>query len=170
MATKKQTSASKKNVKKAQQAWKSMTPRQRALAQPQGRLRTKPGLGGSGKFYRIEIRPKSDFTSFRTQDVGGKGGLERLAGRRSSGSWATVAWLVDKKNARVSTSGELLITDPKERAALTKALRGKILKVKGDIFKAHPAKNVPEKAKPTPAMKRAQKANIKKAQAARKRK
>ena len=59
MATKKQTTAAKKNVKKAQRAWKSMTPRQRAIAQPQGKSRKKPGTGGQGKFYRIEVRSKS---------------------------------------------------------------------------------------------------------------
>jgi len=145
MATKKRVSTAKRSIRKA------------------------PGTGGSGKFYRIEVRPKSSFVSFRTQDVGGKGGLERLAGKRSSGSWATVAWLVDKKHARVSQSGELMIIDANERASLKKALRGKILRVKANLFKAHPARNVPEIAKPTPAMKRARNSNIKKAQAARKR-
>ncbi len=169
MATAKQRSAAKKNVRKAQAAWKGMTKRQHALAQPQGRGRAKPGTTGQGKFYRIEVRPKGQFTSFRTQDVGKKGGLERIAGRRSSGSWATATWLVSKKHAHVSARGELVIDDTKERASLAKALRGKIVHVKGDVFAAHPAKNVPERAKPTPAMKRAQKANIKKAQAAKKR-
>lgn len=112
MATKKRAPVAKKGVRKA------------------------TGTGGSGKFYRIEVRPKSGFTLFRTQDVGGKGGLERLAGKRASGSWATVAWLVDKKHARVSPSGVLTITDSKERAALAKALSGKVVKVKGDIFRA----------------------------------
>lgn len=167
MATKKQVSAAKKNVKKAQKAWKGMTKRQRTLAQPQGRGRVKPGTTGKGKFYHIGIRPKGDFTSFRIQDVGKKGGLERLAGRRSSGSWATVTWLIDKKNAHVSPRGELIIDNKKEKAALGKALRGKIMQVKGDVFASHPRKNVPEKAKPTPAMKKAQAKNIKRAQAAR---
>lgn len=170
MATKKQVAAAKKNVKKAAAAWKGMTSRQRALAQPQGRGRKKPGTGGEGKFYRIEVRPKGQFTSFRTQDVGKKGGLERIAGRRSSGSWDTATWLVDKKHAHVTSSGQLVIDNAKERAALAKALSGKITHVKGDIFHAHPVKNVAEKTKPTPAMKKAQQTNIKKAQAARKKK
>ncbi|HEX5774705.1 MAG TPA: hypothetical protein VFY28_01950 [Candidatus Paceibacterota bacterium] len=170
MATKKQTAAAKKNVRKAQSAWKGMTKRQRTLAQPQGSGRKKPGIGGSGEFYRIEVRPKSQFTSFRTQDVGKKGGLERLAGRRSSGSWDTATWLIDKKHAHVTTSGQLVVDNAKEKTALAKAVRGRIVHVKGDVFKAHPAKNVPEKAKPTPAMKRARSKNIKKAQAVRRKK
>lgn len=62
MVEKKRTSAqalaSKKNIKKAQTKWKSMSHRQHALAQPQGRSRIKPGTTGKGKYYRIEIRPK----------------------------------------------------------------------------------------------------------------
>jgi hypothetical protein len=162
MATKRQSAAATKNIKKAQAAWKRMTKRQRTLAQPQGRGRKKPGTTGKGKFYRIEVRPKGDFTTFRVQDVGEKGGLERLAGRRSSGSWDTVSWLISKEDAKV-VKGRLVIMDPKARSVL-KSLSGRIVHVKGDIFKAHPVKNIPEAAKPTPAMRRARKANIAKAQ------
>ena len=163
MSTKKQVVAAKKNIKKAQAAWKSMTPRQHSLAQPEGRKRKKPGTGGGGHFYRIEIRPKYEFKTFRTQDVGEKGGLERIAGKRSSGSWDTATWLVGKDKAHISKSGELIIDDVKARTML-KQLSGKITHVRGDIFHAHPVKNVPEKAKPTKAMKAAWSKNIKKAQ------
>lgn len=164
MTTSRQKSAAKKNIKKAQAAWKGMTHRQHALAQPQGRGRKKPGTTGKGNFYRIELRPKSQFTSFRVQDVGKKGGLERLAGRRKSGSWDTVSWLIAKDKAQV-VGKHLEITGAREKSVL-KQLKGPIIHVKGDIFKAHP-RNVPEADKPTPAMRRAQKTNIKKAQQAR---
>lgn len=167
MATRKQTAAARKNIRKAQKKWKGMTKRQHALAQPQGRARRKPGTTGAGAFYRIEVRPKGSFTSFRTQDVGRKGGLERIAGRRSSGGWATATWLISKKKAHVSPAGQLIIDDQKDKAALGKALGSKITRVKGDVFAARPAKNVPERAKPTTAMKRARSANIRKAQASR---
>ncbi len=153
-------------IKKAQAKWKSMTPRQRALAQPQGRGRKKPGTTGKGNFYRIEVRPKGEFKTFRIQDVGAKGGLERLAGKRPSGSWDTVSWLISKDDAVVN-QGRLTIIDKKARTALEQ-IRGPIRHVKGDIFRAYPARNIPEREKPTPAMRRAQTANIKKAQAARK--
>lgn len=165
MATKKQSLAAKTNIKKAQAKWKSMTKRERTLAQPEGRMRQKPGSTGKGDFYHIEVRPSSDFTSFRVQDVGERGGLERVAGRRGSGSWGTVAWLVSKKDAKVVGS-KLEITGAKAKS-LMKSLSGPIVRVKGDIFRSHPVKNVPEKSKPTPKMRRAQSANIKKAQAAR---
>lgn len=128
--------------------------------------RKQPGTTGKGKFYRIEVRPKHDFVKFRIQDVGRKGGLERLAGQRKSGSWGTVSWLISKDDAEV-VKGELVIRDKKAKSAL-KQIRGPIVHVKGDVFRAHPAKNIPERAKPTRAMKVARAKNIKKAQAARK--
>lgn len=126
--------------------------------------RKAPGSTGKGKFYRIELRPKEQFTRFRVQDVGKKGGLERLAGHRPSGSWDTVSWLVSKDKASV-IRGRLTITGEKEKSLL-KQIKGPITHVKGDIFHAHP-RNVPEAKKPTPAMRRAQKANIARAQKAR---
>lgn len=128
--------------------------------------RKAPGSTGKGKFYRIEIRPKGQFTRFRVQDVGRKGGLERLAGHRTSGSWDTVSWLISKDKATV-VRGHLKITGAKEKKVLTQ-IKGPIVHVKADIFRAHP-RNVPEAKKPTLAMRRAQRANIKKAQAARSR-
>jgi len=164
MGSAKQRKAAKENIKKAQRAWKGMSHRAHALAQPEGRARKKPGLGGRGLFYHIEVRPKSEFVSFRNQDVGGKGGLERLAGRRRSGSWDTVSWLVGKNLAHVERNGQLTIDDPKARTML-KQIHGNIFHKKGDIFRTHP-RNVPEKDKPTLAMRRAERENIKKAQAA----
>jgi len=126
--------------------------------------RQKPGSTGHGKFFHIEVRPAHDFKTFRMQDVGKAGGLERLAGKRASGSWDTVAWLVSKEDAKVKNK-ELIIKDIHAKTVL-KSLKGPIVRVKGDIFRAHPRPNVPERLKPTPAMKRAQMANIKKAQLA----
>lgn len=128
--------------------------------------RKKPGTTGQGKFFRIQVRPKSDFKIFRIQDVGKKGGLERLAGKRPSGSWDTVAWLVSKDDAKIK-NGELIIKDIHAKTVL-KNLQGPIMRVRADIFRAKPKANVPERLKPTPAMKKAQRANIKKAQRARK--
>lgn len=170
MATKKQITAAKSNVKKAQATWKGMSSRQRALAQPQGKDRQKPGTGPAAEYYRIEVRPSRQFSSFRTQDVGKKGGLQRVAGHRPSGSWDTQAWLVSKKIAHMTPSGRLIIDKEKDRKAIEEATSGKIVRLKSGIFKAAPARNVPESAKPTPAMRRAQSANIKKAQAVRKKK
>lgn len=142
-----------------------MTHREHALAQPEGRARKRPGTGGGGKFYRIEVRPSQEFVRYRVQDVGKKGHLERLAGKRSSGSWDTVSWLVNKKDARMNGNGTLNIIASKARTML-KQIKGPIRHVKGDIFRAH-VRNVPESEKPTAAMRSAQRKNIKKAQRAR---
>jgi len=169
MASKKQTVTAKGNIKKAQAAWKAMTPRQRTLAQPEGRKRKKLGSTGKGNYFRIEVRPKSQFVSFKTHDVGDPGGLQRITGRRSSGSWATAAWLISKEGAHVTKSNKLVITDTDAKTVL-KSIREPIEHIQGDIFKAKPRKNVAEKDKPTPAQKAAYAKNIKKAQEARKKK
>jgi len=165
MATAKQIEAARKNIKKAQKAWQEMSHAEHARSQPQGRARKRPGTTGKGEFYRIEVRPSSQFVTFRNQDVGKPGGIERLAGKRQSGSWATVTWLVSKDFAHVE--GDRLVPDHRDAKDLFDELDATPVHVKGDVFKAKDRPNVPEKMKPTAAQKRAQKSNIKKAQAAR---
>jgi hypothetical protein len=165
MASEKQCEAARRNIKKAQAAWRGMSHTEHARAQPQGRGRKKPGTGGGGEFYRIVVRPKGEFVTFRTQDVGEPGGLERLAGKRQSGSWDTQAWLVNKRDAHVE--GGKLIPDSAEARAMFAKLGSEPRHVKGDVFEAKDRPNVPEAEKPTPAQRRARTENIKKAQAAR---
>jgi hypothetical protein len=154
MATTRQRKAARKNIKKA-----------RARAQPEGRARKAPGSTGAGKYYHIEVRPDEDFVTFRTQDVGRKGHIQRVAGRRSSGSWATVKWLVGKQDAH--REGRRLVPDTKAARDLFDELGSRPVHKSGDRFTASDRPDVPERAKPTAAQKRARSANIKKAQAAR---
>lgn len=168
MATTKQQAAARENIKKAQAKWQSMSKREHSLAQPEGRKRAKPGSTGEGDYYRIVVRPKEQFTSFRNQDVGKPGGLERISGRRSSGSWATQAWLISKEDAHME--GDTLVADSEAAKNLLKTLGSTPVHEKGDIFTAKDRRNVPEKDKPTAAQKKAQQENIKKAQAARQKK
>ncbi|HJZ89927.1 MAG TPA: hypothetical protein VKE40_03575 [Gemmataceae bacterium] len=165
MATEKQREAARRNIRKAQAAWKSMSHTEHARAQPQGRERQKPGTRGGGEFYRVRVRPKDEFVTFRTQDVGDPGHIERVAGKRPSGSWATQAWLVSKQDAHVE--GNRLVPDTAEARDLFAKLGSKPVHLKGDIFAAKDGPNVPEREKPTPAQRRAQMQNIRKAQAAR---
>ncbi|MDH3353312.1 MAG: hypothetical protein OEL87_02600 [Nanoarchaeota archaeon] len=165
-ASVKQIAAAKKNIKKAQAKWKSMTKAEHAAAQPEGKARKKPGMGGKGKFYRVVVRDKNDFVMFRNHDVGEKGHVERLAGKRANGRWATVSWLIDKNEAHVASNG-ILVGDSEDVKDILAKLSRKPRHLKGDIFEAGPRVNVPESAKPTPAMKKAQVRNIKEAQAAR---
>ncbi len=163
MATTKQRQAAKKNIKKAQSRWRSMSSRQHARSQPEGRNRQRPGAGG-GNFYRVEVRPKEEFVTFRTQDVGGRGHVERVAGKRASGSWATAAWLIGKEDAHVS--GRKLVADSPDAKKVLSKLGSEPVHRSGDRFEAKDRRNVPERSKPTAAQKRARSKNIKKAQAA----
>jgi hypothetical protein len=126
----------------------------RNTAKASGRTRRKPGAGGRGQYYHIEVRPGDDFTTFRTQDVGEPGHVQMVAGKRSSGDDAHV-------------SGETLVGDTRDAREVISKLRPKPVHVTGDWFKAGPRRNVPERSKPTAAQQRARRANIKKAQGAR---
>jgi hypothetical protein len=165
VATEKQRQAARRNIKKAQAAWKSMSHGEHTRSQPQGRGRKKPGSGGEGEFYRIVVRPKEEFVTFRTQDVGGPGHVERVAGKRQSGSWDTQAWLVSKQDAHIE--GDILVPDTSDARDLLARLGSEPRHVKGDIFEAKDRPNIPESEKPTEAQRRARSENIKKAQAAR---
>lgn len=127
--------------------------------------RKKPGSTGQGDYYHVEVRPRSDFVSFRTQDVGDPGHIQRVAGKRESGTWATVKWLIGKEDAHVS--GDSLVGDTSEAKDLLKKLGSKPVHKSGDRFEAKPTRNVPEGSKPTSAQRKARSENIKKAQAAR---
>jgi hypothetical protein len=152
MASEKQRQAAKKSPSSAR-------------SQPQGRKRQKPGSGGQGNFYHVEVREGGDFETFRTQDVGDPGHLQRVSGKRASGSWATVKWLIGKEDAHVEEGK--LVGDTKDAKDLIKKLGSRPVHIRGDRFEAKPRRNVAEKSKPTAAQARARRQNIKKAQAAR---
>ena len=126
--------------------------------------RAKPGARGSGGFFHIQVRPRSDFVFFRNQDVGRRGGIERVAGRRKNGSWDTQKWLIGKTEAH--REGKKLAPDSAAARKVLKQLGSAPRHLGGDRFIAKPRRNIPESEKPTLAMRRAQAANIKKAQAA----
>lgn len=142
-----------------------MTKRQHSLAQPQGRNRAKPGTKGEGNYYRIVVRPKEEFVTFRYHDIGEKGHIQRLAGKRSSGSWDNQAWLIGKEDAHME--GGRLVPDTNNARKVLDKLGSTPKYVKGDIFEAKDRPNIPEYAKPTTAQRKARMGNIEKAQAAR---
>jgi hypothetical protein len=165
MATVRQRQAAGENIKKAQATWQGMDRRHHSLALPEGRARARVGSTGEGNYYRIEVRDKNEFTTFRYHDVGEKGHLMRLAGKRSSGSWDTQAWLICKDDAHVA--GHSLIPDSEDARKLIEGLGRKPEYLKGDIFVAKDRRNIPEREKPTRSQRRARIENIKKAQQAR---
>ncbi len=134
----------------------------------QSSTRRKPGSTGKGEYYHVEVRPKGDFVTFRTQDVGKRGHIQRVAGQRESGYWSTVKWLIDKDDAHVQ--GNKLIPDTKDAKEVIDQLGSSPTRMIGDRFKASPRPNMRESDKPTRAPNRARRANIKKAQSARRKK
>lgn len=130
--------------------------------------RAKPGASGKGRFFHVQLRPNSQFTLFRVQDVGTRGGVERVAGQRSNGTWDTVKWLVEKTHAHVQ--GDTLIADSAEARKLLRSLGSAPVRVGGDRFRATPRANIPEREKPTLKQRRAWRRNIRKARQARRRK
>lgn len=159
--------AAMENVKKAQQKWQGMTSREHAMAQPEGKKRAKPGTTGEGDYYRIVVRSKDQFSTFRYHDVGDKGHIMRLAGKRASGSWDTQAWLISKEDAHMD--GDRLVADTSDARNLLETLGSMPMHVKGDVFEAKDRLNVPEARKPTAAQTKARLENIKKAQEAHRR-
>ena len=101
-----------------------------------GKKRKKPGATGQGDYYHIEIRPSKEFTTFRTHDVGEKGGLQRVAGQRADGSWETQKWLVSKDLAH--TAEGRLVADADDAQELLDELGSVPEQVEGDRFQAQP--------------------------------
>ena len=149
MTTDKQAEAVQENLQKAQS---------------KGKKRAKPGTKGKGDYFRITVRPKEAFVTFRYDDVGEKGHILRLAGKRRGGSWDTQVWLISKKDAHLE--GETLVGDTEDARSVLAALGSKPKHGEGDVFVAQDRPNVPESQKPTKAQQTAWRENIKKAQQA----
>jgi hypothetical protein len=163
MAITKRRQAAKRNVSKAkvQPARRDRSSRSRGRALPS--RRAKPGARGRGEFFHVEVRPRREFLTFRTQDVGKKGGIERVAGKRADGSWDTQKWLISKELAHLA-HGRLVPDTADARMVLSRLGVGP-RHVGGDRFKANDRSNVSKRVRSTPAIHRAQQRNIRKAQA-----
>lgn len=96
--------------------------------------RKAPGSSGQGEYYHIELRPDDDFVTYRTQDVGDPGHIQRVAGKREGGSWATVKWLIAKEDAHVE--GDRLVGDTSDAKDVLKSLRSRATHKTGDRFEA----------------------------------
>ena len=153
--------AARKDIRKVD----AKNERSSSRSQSNGGERQKPGSGGTGKYYHVEVRDGSDFESFRTQDVGDPGHLQRVSGKRASGSWTTVKWLIGKEDAHVEDGK--LVGDTRDARDLIRKLRTKPVHIRGDRFEAKSRRNVPERSKPTAAQTRARVQNSQKAQGSR---
>ena len=127
--------------------------------------RAKPGARGHGGFFHIQVRPRTEFVFFRNQDVGRRGGIERVAGRRANGSWDTQKWLIGKIGGAPRRQAARAGHRGGAQGARRSSARCRAISAATASSPSRAAR-FPASEKPTPAMRRAQLANIKKAQAA----
>lgn len=109
---------------------------------PKKNSRAEPGTTGEGEYFRIIVRPKRNYNTFRYHDVGKSGHIQRLAGKTKNGSWNTQAWLISKNDAHIE-SGRL-IPDTKDAKELIDRLGSYPVHAEKDIFRA---KDVPSSGK-----------------------
>lgn len=177
MATARQKSAARKNIRKARKArrTKSATRRRSASTKTTARSKTrtkaraktakaKPRTKSTARrrtkstarrrgFFHIEVQPKEAFVEFRTHDLGSEGGIERVAGKRAGGSWSTQEWLIAKDQAHVERG--TLIGDTADARRVLTLLRSKPRRIKADRFAIQGPSGMPAEARPTMAPRRA---------------
>ena len=185
MATARQKSAARKNIRKARKARKSVTRRTvrtkttsrsktkaraktvkaKARAKSATRRRPKSATKRRG-FFHIEIQPKEAFVEFKTQHIGSDGGIERVAGKRAGGSWSTQEWLIAKDQAHVERG--TLIGDTVDARRVLTMLDSEPRHIKADRFTIHGHTGMPADVSPTLAPRRAGLSNVQAPQKGRK--
>jgi hypothetical protein len=113
---------------------KSRTPQAAAKSPRKSPVHSQSGPDGAGEFYHVEVQPRAKFRAFRTQDVGKSGGIERVAGQLSTGSWDTQKWLIGKKLAQVVK--QRLVATSNEAERVLRTLESEPKRIAGDHFKA----------------------------------
>jgi hypothetical protein len=121
-------------VKQAQKIWRNMTSDQHNTT-PEGQGRTSQSEHESaGSFFRITVRPKEQYVSFRNYNVDGSSGLIRVAGRKRSGTWDTHAWLLSKDSAH--QEDDYLLAETEEARNLFSGFSDYPTRVAGDEYEA----------------------------------
>ena len=188
MATARQKSAARKNIRKARKVRKSTTrgasARSKTTARPKTRTKahaktakTKPRAKSTARrriksaarrrgFFHIEVQPKETFVEFKTQDIGTDGGIERVAGKRAGGSWSTQEWLIAKDQAHVERG--TLIGDTVDARRVLTMLGSEPRHIKADRFTIHGPSGMPAEARPTLAPRRGGLTNVQAPQKGRK--
>jgi hypothetical protein len=186
MATDRQKSSGRKNIRKAQKARRTKkTPRpaaarkkpttkarvraKTAKAKPRAkstaRRRTKSTARRRG-FFHIEVQPKEVFVAFKIQDIGSEGGIERVAGKRAGGSWSTQEWLIAKDQAHVERG--TLIGDTVDARRVLTMLGSEPRHFMADRFTIHGHTGMPADVSPTLAPRRIGPTNVQAPQKGRK--
>jgi hypothetical protein len=192
MATARQKSAARKNIRKAQKARRSKSATRRTAARTKAktrsktkaktrvraktakvkpraksttRRRTKSAARRRG-FFHIEVQPKEAFVEFKTQDIGSAGRIERVAGKRAGGSWSTQEWLIAKDQAHVERG--TLVGDTVDARRVLTMLGSEPRRIKADRFTIHGPSDMPAEARPTMAPRHAGLTNVQAPQKGRK--
>jgi len=196
MATARQKSAARKNIRKAQKARRTKSATKRTAARTKTRAKitarskartkspvrtkttkTKPRAKSTARrrtksaarrrgFFHIEVQPKEAFVEFKTQDVGGKSGIERVAGKRAGGAWSTQEWLIAKDQAHLERG--MLIGDTVDARRVLTMLGSEPRHIKADRFTIHGHTGVPADVSPTLAPRRGGLTNVQAPQKGRK--
>ncbi len=180
MATARQKSAARKNIRKARNARKSAPrriARTKTTAKTKHGAKTKPRAKATARrrtksaakrrgFFHIEVQPKEAFVEFKTQDIGSEGGIERVAGKRAGGAWSTQEWLIAKDQAHVERG--VLIGDTVDARRVLTMLGAEPRHIKADRFTIHGHTGMPADVSPTLAPRRAGLTNIQAPQKGRK--
>jgi hypothetical protein len=96
--------------------------------------RAGPGTTGKGDFFRIVVRPREQFVTFRVHDIGDRGHIERLSGQRDYGTWDTQAWLISKDDAHIE--GNRLVPDTDDAESLFEMFKTRPRRIRADVFMA----------------------------------
>lgn len=99
--------------------------------------RKEPGSTGEGRYFHIIVHPQETFTHFCTRDVGRSGHSLLVLGKKKDGRWATHKWLINKKDAYISSAGKLCSSDFKVQQILDYC-DGNLVHREKDIFQVLP--------------------------------
>jgi hypothetical protein len=192
MATARQKSAARKNIRKARKTRRSTSAKPGASARTKttarskttakarvrtktvkakprakstARRRTKPAARRR-EFFHIEVQPKEAFVEFKTQHIGSEGGIERVAGKRAGGAWSTQEWLIAKDQAHIERG--TLIGDTVDARRVLTMLGSEPRHIKADRFTIHGHTGMPADVNPTLAPRRAGLTNVQAPQKGRK--
>lgn len=97
--------------------------------------------------------------------MGRPGGIQRVAGKRGSGSWDTQKWLISKDEAH-QVRGRL-VGDTANARHVLEELGSEPMHVAGDRFKASPRRTAAQSEKPARTTKQTRRSTTRKAQASR---
>jgi hypothetical protein len=85
-----------------------------------------------GSYYRIIVRPREDFKSFKSETPTINNTIQQINGKNAEGQWSTQSWLIHKDGAHID-SGKL-VPDNKAVRRLLQVLDGHVVHIKDDVF------------------------------------